>query len=139
MAEANETAPQSRLRLEAIIASPPTKKCRATLKLMEEMTRRFPDEVRLDVYDLGRNWPRLHPPCHVFSEYRRPGGFPPRTSTDALSPRPDRLMPRHSKPECGFPALRASKPTRGIEPRTCSLRVRRPRGLFGFVKPIARI
>jgi hypothetical protein len=44
------------MRLEAIVASPPTKKCRATLELMEEMTRRFPDEVRLDVYALGRNW-----------------------------------------------------------------------------------
>lgn len=69
MAEVNESAPQQRLRLEAIIASPPTKKCRATLKLMEEMARRFPDEVRLDVYDLGRNWPST-PTMSCLSEYK---------------------------------------------------------------------
>lgn len=74
VAEANKTGrteaePQQRLRLEAIIASPPTKKCRATLELMEEMTRRFTDEVRLDVYDLARNWPTT-PTVSCLSEYK---------------------------------------------------------------------
>ena len=57
MSETSDCEPRQRLRLEAIIASPPTKKCRATLAQMEEMTRRFPDQVRLDVYDLGKSWP----------------------------------------------------------------------------------
>jgi hypothetical protein len=57
MTEMNENEPQKRLRLEAIIASPPTKKCQATVAALEEMTRRFPDAVRLDVYDLGKSWP----------------------------------------------------------------------------------
>jgi hypothetical protein len=69
VAEVNEIRPQQRLRLEAIIAIPPTKKCRTTLKLMEEMTRRFPDEVRLDIYDLGRNWPTTPTPS-CLSEYK---------------------------------------------------------------------
>ena len=74
MAEVDETGrhdtePQQRLRLEAIVASPPTKKCRATLKLMEEMTRRFPDQVRLDIYDLGRNWPAT-PTVSCLAEYK---------------------------------------------------------------------
>jgi hypothetical protein len=64
-----ETNGARRLRLEAIVASPPTKKCRATLELMEEMTRRFPDETRLDVYDLGRNWPAT-PTMSCLAEYK---------------------------------------------------------------------
>jgi len=53
-----EDAPETsangkRLRLEVVVASPPTRKCTATLKIMEEMTRLFPDQVRLDVYALG--------------------------------------------------------------------------------------
>jgi hypothetical protein len=49
--------PPKRLRLEVIVASPPTQKCRAITAVMEEMTRRFPDVVRLDVYVLGRQLP----------------------------------------------------------------------------------
>ena len=69
MAQANETEPQQRLRLEAIVASPPTKKCRATLEVMEEMTRCFADEVRLDIYNLGRNWSAA-PTMSCLSEYK---------------------------------------------------------------------
>jgi hypothetical protein len=69
MAETSETKPQRRLRLEAIVASPPTKKCQATLQLMEEWPRRFPDEVRLDIHGLGRNWPTM-PTMSCLAEYK---------------------------------------------------------------------
>jgi hypothetical protein len=46
-----------RLRLEVVVASPPTQKCRAIEAVMKEMTRRFPDMVRLDVYVLGQRVP----------------------------------------------------------------------------------
>lgn len=42
-----------RLRLEVLIASPPTRTCRGILAVMEEMTQRFPDLVRLDIYVQG--------------------------------------------------------------------------------------
>jgi hypothetical protein len=69
LAEVDTTKAVPRLRLEAIVASPPTKKCRATLELMEEMTRRFADQVRLDVYDLGRNW-QTKPTRSCQAEYK---------------------------------------------------------------------
>lgn len=43
-----------KLRLEADLANPPTKKCLAILEILEEMLRRFPDQLRLDVYFAGQ-------------------------------------------------------------------------------------
>lgn len=54
----NQNETQKRMRVEVAIASPPTQKCRATVALMEEMTRQFPDTVRLDVYIWGQMPPK---------------------------------------------------------------------------------
>ncbi len=65
MTAVNKNRPQKRLRLEVVIAGPPTQKCRATVAVMEEMTRRFPDLVRLDVYVWGQT-----PPVTTTVSYR---------------------------------------------------------------------
>jgi hypothetical protein len=52
--------PKSRLRLEALIASPPTKKCREIIVMLEELVEAFPDQVRLDVYLAGEQ-PSVQP------------------------------------------------------------------------------
>ena len=46
-----------RIRIEAYIARPPTSKCRDVVVVMEEMVRRFPDQVRLVVFERGAAWP----------------------------------------------------------------------------------
>ena len=75
--EEETTQQPKRLRVEAIIASPPTKKCRATLKTLEEMTRLFPDQVQVDIYQLGRAWPRTPTmPCLLeFKSWRAPSVY----------------------------------------------------------------
>jgi hypothetical protein len=42
-----------RLRLELLVAGPPTARCKRLLALMKELVARYPDRVRLDVYEAG--------------------------------------------------------------------------------------
>lgn len=95
--ETTENEPQQRLRLEAIVASPPTKKCKTTLALLEEMTRRFPDQVRLDVYGLGWRW-EVTPTMSCLSDYktwRVPSAYVNgRPVSKAAAPDPEELEAR---------------------------------------------
>ena len=42
-----------KIRLEIYIARPPTTKCREVIAVMEEATRRYPDHVRLVIFERG--------------------------------------------------------------------------------------
>jgi hypothetical protein len=53
MAEPEARAAGRRLRLELLIAGPPTARCRELLGRMTELVARYPDHVRLDVYEAG--------------------------------------------------------------------------------------
>ncbi len=41
------------IRVEALIASPPTSKCQETIGILEELIRHHPDECRLTVFTRG--------------------------------------------------------------------------------------
>lgn len=41
------------IKLEALIAWPPTSKCKEAVGILEEVVRRYPDEVRLVVFKRG--------------------------------------------------------------------------------------
>ena len=41
---------KARIRLEAVVASPPTGKCQMTIEMMENMVKLYPDQLRLDIY-----------------------------------------------------------------------------------------
>lgn len=41
------------IKVEALIASPPTSKCQETINTLEELIRRHPDECRLTVFTRG--------------------------------------------------------------------------------------
>lgn len=41
------------VRLEILIASPPTKKCKALMEMFESFLTEFPDELKLDIYYAG--------------------------------------------------------------------------------------
>lgn len=41
---------KARMRLEAVVASPPTGKCQMTIEMMENMVKLYPDQLRLDIY-----------------------------------------------------------------------------------------
>jgi len=46
-----------KIRMEIYIARPPTSKCRELVAIMEEMVGRYPDQVRLVVFERGAPWP----------------------------------------------------------------------------------
>ena len=46
-----------RVKLEAYVARPPTRKCRQVIAVMEEIVRRYPGQVRLVVFERGAEWP----------------------------------------------------------------------------------
>ena len=46
----------ARVRLEAYIARPPTRKCREVVAVMEEAVRRYPDQACLVVLERGAEW-----------------------------------------------------------------------------------
>ncbi len=41
------------IKLEVLIATPPTRKCEETIQVLEEIVRRHPDEARLVVFRRG--------------------------------------------------------------------------------------
>jgi hypothetical protein len=43
-----------KVKLEIYIARPPTSKCREVIAVMEEVVRRYPDQVRLVIFERGR-------------------------------------------------------------------------------------
>ena len=49
----SDTTPTNRLRLEALVAYPPTARCREILTLLKTMVVEYPDQVRLDIYYAG--------------------------------------------------------------------------------------
>ena len=51
----SETMQSPRLRLEALVAYPPTARCREILTLLKKLVAEFPDQVRLDVYYAGES------------------------------------------------------------------------------------
>ncbi|NMC68562.1 MAG: hypothetical protein GYA57_00680 [Myxococcales bacterium] len=53
MAGVEAGAGRKRLRLELLIAGPPTARCKQLLAMMKELVVRYPDRVRLDVYEAG--------------------------------------------------------------------------------------
>jgi hypothetical protein len=42
-----------RMRLEALVASPPTSKCKKVIGLMEEQVAAYPGKLKLDIYYAG--------------------------------------------------------------------------------------
>jgi hypothetical protein len=48
---------EEKVKLEVYIARPPTKKCREVVAVMEEVMRRYPDQVRLVTFERGAPWP----------------------------------------------------------------------------------
>ncbi|MGE5340568.1 MAG: hypothetical protein ACM3SY_03720 [Candidatus Omnitrophota bacterium] len=42
-----------RMRLEVLVASPPTSKCKKVIGLMEEMVAAYPGKLKLDIYYAG--------------------------------------------------------------------------------------
>ena len=50
-----ETTQIKRLRLEALVAYPPTARCREILTLLKTIVVEYPDRVRLDVYYAGES------------------------------------------------------------------------------------
>ena len=46
----------TKVKLEVYVARPPTKKCRQVLAVMEEVVRRYPEQVRLVVFERGAPW-----------------------------------------------------------------------------------
>ena len=44
-----------RLRLEALVAYPPTARCREILTLLKTLVAEYPDQVRLDIYYAGES------------------------------------------------------------------------------------
>ena len=47
---------EEKIKLEAYIARPPTSKCREVVAIMEKMVRRYPDQVRLVIFERGASW-----------------------------------------------------------------------------------
>ena len=45
--------PVRRMRIEVLVSFMPTRRCRALVVLCEDLVHRFPDELRLDVYEAG--------------------------------------------------------------------------------------
>ena len=45
-----------KIRMEIYIARPPTSKCRELVAIMEEMVGRYPDRVRLVIFERGAPW-----------------------------------------------------------------------------------
>ncbi|MCD6347209.1 MAG: hypothetical protein J7L96_07305 [Bacteroidales bacterium] len=43
------------LRLEILVASPPTKKCKAIMEMFQLLLTEFPDRLRLDIYYAGES------------------------------------------------------------------------------------
>ncbi len=50
-----ETMPAHRLRLEALVAYPPTARCKEILALLKAIVTEYPDQVRLDIYYAGES------------------------------------------------------------------------------------
>ncbi len=46
-----------KVKLEAYVARPPTSKCRQLIAMLEDVVRRYPDQVRLVVFERGAAWP----------------------------------------------------------------------------------
>ncbi len=46
-----------KVKLEAYVARPPTSKCRQVVAVMQEVVGRYPDRVRLVVFERGAPWP----------------------------------------------------------------------------------
>jgi len=53
----------TKVKLEAFVAQPPTKKCQQVIDAMEEVVRRHPEQARLVVCGRGAPWPE--PPSAV--------------------------------------------------------------------------
>ena len=51
----SESAQARRLRLEALVAFPPTARCREVLTLLKAIVAEYPDHVRLDIYYAGES------------------------------------------------------------------------------------
>jgi len=59
-----------KIKLEAYIAQPPTSKCREVLAVMEEIVRRYPDQVRLVVFARGMPWPEEPSPALKYAFHK---------------------------------------------------------------------
>lgn len=51
----SEPTPINRLRLEALVAYPPTARCREILATLKAIVAEYPDQVRLDIYYAGES------------------------------------------------------------------------------------
>jgi hypothetical protein len=51
--EVRAAAAGKRLRLELLLAGPPTARCKQLLAIMKDLVARYVDHVRLDVYEAG--------------------------------------------------------------------------------------
>jgi len=51
----SETTQAKRLRLEALVAFPPTIRCKEILTLLKAIVAEYPDQLRLDIYYAGES------------------------------------------------------------------------------------
>lgn len=49
----NSSESGRRMRLEVLVAAPPTSKCKKVIALMEEMVAAYPGKIKLDIYYAG--------------------------------------------------------------------------------------
>lgn len=56
-----------KVKLEVLVARPPTRKCREVIAVMEEIVRRYPDQVRLVVFEEGAAWPEKPTPALMYA------------------------------------------------------------------------
>jgi len=56
-----------KVKLEVLVARPPTRQCRAVIAVMEEVVRRYPDQVRLVVFEEGAPWPEQPTPALMYA------------------------------------------------------------------------
>lgn len=56
--------PKSLVRLEILVASPPTQRCKAIMKMFQALLTEFPDKLKLDIYYAGE--PRVVEPTDGF-------------------------------------------------------------------------
>lgn len=57
---------KSIVRLEILVASPPTKKCKAIMEMFQAFLTEFPDELKLDIYYAGE--PMTNNPTEGFKK-----------------------------------------------------------------------
>jgi len=56
-----------RMRIEILVASPPTSKCKSIIRAMQMVVEKYPDQLRLDIYYAGMQL-SIKPTCGYQAE-----------------------------------------------------------------------